>query len=211
MPCFRDFIPQHLALTPLVIHPSQPFPFFSNRSLSLAFILHDESRDEVVNARVKVPAELAQWVPVSIDVPPGERVFVRLHEVIRENAQKLYPGMRLTSPTLFRLTRDADLEMPECRVDLGGSTVRVREMGSASQAKVPMSPSFGSLYGGSLPMRRLFDVLKRTAKLTTHSEIVARVSGTGGLSTRVIQAFAKSLDPFDGWQGWPVRPRSWRS
>ena len=45
------------------------------------------------------------------DVPAGERVFVRLHEVIRENAQKLYPGMRLTAPTLFRLTRDAEVEM----------------------------------------------------------------------------------------------------
>ena len=44
---------------------------------------------------------------------PGERVFVRLHEVIRENAHKLYPGMRLTAPTLFRLTRDAEVEMDE--------------------------------------------------------------------------------------------------
>ena len=43
----------------------------------------------------------------------AQRVFVRLHEVIRENAQKLYPGMRLTAPTLFRLTRDAEVEMNE--------------------------------------------------------------------------------------------------
>lgn len=106
------------ALTPLVIHPSQPFPFFSNRSLSLAFLLHDERKGEVVEARVKVPSELAQWVPVAADVPPGERVFVRLHEVIRENAHKLYPGMRLTSPTLFRLTRDAEVELDD-EEDLG--------------------------------------------------------------------------------------------
>src|SRR5262245_60058929 len=46
------------ALTPLVIHPTQPFPFFSNLSLSLAFVLHDDRSGEVVNARVKVPPEL---------------------------------------------------------------------------------------------------------------------------------------------------------
>jgi polyphosphate kinase len=101
------------ALTPLVIHPSQPFPFFSNRSLSLAFVLHDDRGGETVDARVKVPGEIAQWVPVAAGVAPGERVFVRLHEIIRENAHKLYPGMRLTSPTLFRLTRDAEVELDD--------------------------------------------------------------------------------------------------
>jgi polyphosphate kinase len=101
------------ALTPLVIHPTQPFPFFSNLSLSLAFLLHDDRTGESVDARVKVPSNLRQWVPLSTDVAPGQHIFVRLHEVIRENAHKLYPGMRLISPTLFRLTRDAEVEMEE--------------------------------------------------------------------------------------------------
>lgn len=99
------------ALTPLVIHPSQPFPFFSNLSLSLAFVLHDDRAGESVDARVKVPSDLPQWVPLTVDVPAGHRVFVRLHEVIREHAHRLYPGMRLTSATLFRLTRDAEVEL----------------------------------------------------------------------------------------------------
>ena len=99
------------ALTPLVIQPSAPFPFFSNLSLSLAFTLHDERTGESVDARVKVPSELAQWVRVCADVPPGQQLFVRLHEVIREHAHRLYPGMRLTAPTLFRLTRDAEVEL----------------------------------------------------------------------------------------------------
>src|SRR5262245_12080574 len=98
------------ALTPLIIDPSQPFPFFSNLSLSLAFVLEDHTGQRR-DARVKVPSELVQWIPLTEDVAAGERVFVRLHEVIRENAHKLYPGMRLSSPTLFRLTRDAEVEM----------------------------------------------------------------------------------------------------
>ncbi len=100
------------ALTPLVIHPAQPFPFFSNLSLSVAFFLHDHL-GESVDARVKVPRNFKQWVPLTAGVPRGEHVFVGLHDLIRENAHKLYPGMRLTSPTLFRLTRDAEVEIEE--------------------------------------------------------------------------------------------------
>jgi polyphosphate kinase len=99
------------ALTPLVIQPTQPFPFFSNLSLSLAFVLDDGT--ESVDARIKVPSELAQWVELSADVPAGHRIFVRLYEVIRENADKLYPGMRLSGATLFRITRDAEVELDE--------------------------------------------------------------------------------------------------
>jgi polyphosphate kinase len=101
------------ALTPLIIHPTQPFPFFSNLSLSLAFVLHDDRTEEMFDGRVKVPAELPQWVRVRTDIGAGSVGFVRLHEVIRENAHKLYPGMRPTGATLFRLTRDAEVEMYE--------------------------------------------------------------------------------------------------
>src|SRR5262245_32645591 len=101
------------ALTPLIINPTQPFPFFSNLSLSLAFVLHDDSTDQTIHARIKVPSELPQWVAVHADVPAGERAFVRLHEIISANAHKLYTGMRLAAPTLFRLTRDAEVEMHE--------------------------------------------------------------------------------------------------
>src|SRR5262245_7101378 len=60
----NEYFARHVspALTPLVIQPTQPFPFFSNLSLSLAFVLRDPRHDESVDARVKVPAELPQWV-----------------------------------------------------------------------------------------------------------------------------------------------------
>ena len=107
------------ALTPLVIHSSQPFPFFSNLSLSLTFCLQDPRVGDVVDARVKVPPQLPQWVEVSADVPTGQRVFVRLHEIVRENTHKLYPGMRLSCPTAFRLTRDAEVELDDDEPDQG--------------------------------------------------------------------------------------------
>ena len=100
------------ALTPLVFDPTHAFPFLSNLSTSLAFVLRDPEKETTFYARVKVPAVLRQWVPLTAE-EPGQKVFVPLYEVIRGNIHKLYAGMVLTGTTLFRLTRDAEVEIDE--------------------------------------------------------------------------------------------------
>ena len=55
------------ALTPLVFDLAHPFPFLSNLSTSLAFLLHDPQRQSTSYARVKVPADLGQWIRVEAD------------------------------------------------------------------------------------------------------------------------------------------------
>lgn len=101
------------AVTPLVFDPEHPFPFLSNLSTSLAFYLRDPSRGVASYARVKVPGVVRQWVGLEKDVPAQEKLFIPLHEVIRGNIDKLYCGMELTGTTLFRLTRDAEVEIDE--------------------------------------------------------------------------------------------------
>jgi polyphosphate kinase len=101
------------ALTPLVIDPAHPFPFLSNLSTSLIFLLHDPNRAERMYARIKVPSILRQWLPLQADVEPGQTLLVSLHEVIRENASKLYSGMELVATTLVRLTRYAEVEIDD--------------------------------------------------------------------------------------------------
>ena len=81
--------------------------------MSLAFLLEDPETGESSYARVKVPSVLKQWVAVQTDVPSGQMVFAPLHEVIRGNVHKLYTGMKLTGTTLFRLTRDAEVEIDD--------------------------------------------------------------------------------------------------
>ena len=53
------------ALTPLVIDPAHPFPFLSNLSTSLTFLLRDAQTGESIYARIKVPGVLKQWIPLS--------------------------------------------------------------------------------------------------------------------------------------------------
>ena len=101
------------ALTPLVFDQAHAFPFLSNLSTSLAFFLQDPQKETSCYARVKIPAVLKQWIPVEVDVPAGQNVLVPLYDVIRGNIHKLYAGMKLTGTTLFRLTRDADVEIDD--------------------------------------------------------------------------------------------------
>jgi polyphosphate kinase len=100
------------ALTPLVFDLAHPFPFLSNLSTSLAFLLHD-GEEAPTYARVKVPPVLKQWVALKAGVPDGETVLAPLYEVIHGNVHKLYGGMRLTGATLFRVTRDAEFEIDD--------------------------------------------------------------------------------------------------
>jgi polyphosphate kinase len=118
------------ALTPLVFDPAHPFPFLSNLSMSLAFFLEDPQKGVTSYARVKVPSVLKQWIAIDEDVPAGQKIFVPLYEVIRGNVHKLYNGMKLTGTTLFRLTRDAEVEIDdeseEALRDLVSEQVRQR-------------------------------------------------------------------------------------
>jgi polyphosphate kinase len=99
------------ALTPLVVDPAHSFPFLSNLSTSLAFSLRDPGHGERRFARVKVPGVLRQWV--ALRQAGDGTVLVPLHEIIRGNLEKLYAGMQTGPVTLFRLTRDAEVDLDE--------------------------------------------------------------------------------------------------
>jgi polyphosphate kinase len=109
------------ALTPLAVAPGRPFPYISNLSLSLALLVRDPITDETVFARVKVPTEI---LPRFIAIPPGDKpvaqqvTLVPLEEVIAHHLDSLFPGMEIVDCDVFRVTRDADLEVSDDAADL---------------------------------------------------------------------------------------------
>ena len=105
----RDISP---VLTPLSLDAAHPFPYVSNLSTSWAFQLEDPVSGEAVLVRVKLPTDLPQWLRLSAD-DSSEWVFVGLDQVIRANAERLFPGMVVASASLFRVLRDADVELDE--------------------------------------------------------------------------------------------------
>src|SRR5688572_2617304 len=103
-------------LTPLAFDPGHPFPFISNLSKNFAVVVRHGGRTKF--ARVKVPDVLPRFVPVPDSLSPaGELRFVFLEDVIRANIHELFPGTQVKGVHLFRIVRDADLEIEEDEAD----------------------------------------------------------------------------------------------
>jgi polyphosphate kinase len=106
----REIFP---VLTPLAVGPGQPFPYISALSISLGLFVADPETGEERFARVKVPEGLPRFFPV------GSRGrFVPLERVLSHYLPKLFPGMEILERSLFRVTRDGDLEVADEADDL---------------------------------------------------------------------------------------------
>jgi polyphosphate kinase len=106
------------ALTPLAVAPGRPFPYISNLSLSLAVLVRDPLTDQTVFARVKVPTEILPRF-VTLDARAAEpTLLVPLEDVIAHHLDALFPGMEIADYNVFRVTRDADLEVSDDAADL---------------------------------------------------------------------------------------------
>jgi polyphosphate kinase len=103
-------------LTPLAFDPGHPFPFISNLSKNFAVVVRHGGRTKF--ARVKVPDTLPRFIalPESLS-SPGSLSFVFLEDVIRANIHELFPGTQVKGAHLFRIIRDADLEIEEDEAD----------------------------------------------------------------------------------------------
>jgi polyphosphate kinase len=100
-------------LTPLAVGPGQPFPYISALSISLGLFVADPDSGEERFARVKVPEGLPRFFPV------GRRGrFVPLERVLSHYLPSLFPGMKILEKSLFRVTRDGDLEVSDEADDL---------------------------------------------------------------------------------------------
>ena len=95
-------------LTPLSVDPAHPFPYISSLSLNLAVYVRDPSGSGTRFARVKVPPLL----PRLLALPDGAS-FVALEDVIAAHLPDLFPGMEIGEHHVFRVTRDADLDVEE--------------------------------------------------------------------------------------------------
>jgi polyphosphate kinase len=108
---FRDQI--FPVLTPLAVDPAHPFPYISSRSLNLAVTVRDPDGGTELFARVKVPNNVPRFVRVGRDAP-GVR-FLPMEDLIAAHLGQLFSGMQVVECHLFRVTRNAEVEVDEDR------------------------------------------------------------------------------------------------
>jgi polyphosphate kinase len=106
-------------LTPQAVDESHPFPYVSNLSLNLGLMVEP---DKTINhgklhhlfnrhrfVRVKLPPNIKRLIPIE----GQENSYTLLGELVASNIKHLFPNMRTNKAYLFRLTRDADLDIRE--------------------------------------------------------------------------------------------------
>ncbi len=109
-------------LTPLVVDPAHPFPFISNLSLNLAALITDSESSKNQFVRIKIPTKsIGRFVQIPNEIirtkNKKDHYFITVEDLIGNNLDRLFNGMRCISYSFFRVTRDADLELKELEAD----------------------------------------------------------------------------------------------
>ncbi len=134
-----------LVLTPQAVDPARPFPYISNLSLNIGLTVETSPEDtfagvplgnEVRFVRIKVPPVVPRLIPVGKD----QTKFALVEEVIEANLYSLFPRMRLSKGHIFRVTRDADVEIRDDKaadlLALIKESLRERRFGLAVRLEV---------------------------------------------------------------------------
>jgi polyphosphate kinase len=166
-------------LTPLAVDPAHPFPHIANLSLNIGLTVETESDPgEAVTlsslprfVRIKVPPVVPRLIPVG---ELGQR-FILLEELIDANLHSVFPSMRLRESHLFRVTRDADVEIRDDKAaDLLGrikESLRERRFGNAVRLEV----------SSTMP-RLIVDYLTKSLRIEAHDVyVVGGMLGVGDL------------------------------
>ncbi len=109
-------------LTPLVVDPAHPFPFISNLSLNLAALITDSESSKNQFVRIKIPTKsIGRFVQIPNEIirtkKKKDHYFITVEDLIGNNLDRLFNGMRCINYSFFRVTRDADLELKELEAD----------------------------------------------------------------------------------------------
>jgi len=166
-------------LIPLAFDPGRPFPYISNLSLSFAILVVNK-KGERHFARVKIPKVIPRLIRIDKIVSTEQKKFgqdkikfIWVDDLIKDNLNYLFPGLKIVESHKFRITRDTDLEIQEDEADdlleIIEENVKQRKFGSVVRLEVEKDmPDF------------LLEILIENLRIT--AEDVQVINGPLGLS-----------------------------
>lgn len=114
------YFKQHIypIITPQAVDAAHPFPYISGDSLNIGLIVKpklNKRTEKIVGktenffVRIKIPPMVRRFIPVN----EQKTKFVMAEDLIASNVQMLVPEATPESCFMFRITRDADIEVRE--------------------------------------------------------------------------------------------------
>jgi polyphosphate kinase len=143
-------------VTPLAIDSGHPFPYLTNRSLSLMVSLRAKIASPLPHTELSIVHIPGQVVPRFIQLPTraGQCAFILLEHVLRHYLARFYHGFEILSTHAVRVTRDAEFGLLRRRdedllmtIEQG---IRERRMGDAVRLQ----------YDPDLPKERLTQLVE---------------------------------------------------
>nr|WP_122013507.1 RNA degradosome polyphosphate kinase [Maliibacterium massiliense] len=184
-------------LTPLAVDTSRPFPKLANKSLNIAVRLQ-ETKDGDCFALVQVPAILSRVLEVPSD---AGRAFVLLEHVIIYKLASLFTARQIEACCMFRMTRNADLEIDEEAEDLMAEvekSIKKRKRGRPVRLEIAQrcDPQIKRFLKSMLGVKKedIFEV-PEPLDLTLY----AKFAGTEGLEALCYQSVRPVNPPADFW------------
>jgi polyphosphate kinase len=99
--CLEEFFHKtfYPIVTPLAVDPGHPFPYLTNRSLSLIVSLRSKGLSRLPYTELSIVSIPAQVVPRFLQLPTkeGQHAFMLLEHVLRYYLPRLYHGFEILS------------------------------------------------------------------------------------------------------------------
>ncbi|AQW87537.1 polyphosphate kinase [Campylobacter pinnipediorum subsp. caledonicus] len=106
---FSNILP---VIVPIAVDTTHPFPHLNNLSFSLAVKLSDINHPETLKyGMVRISRVLPRFTQAC------ENTYVPIESIVQKHAEEIFPGYKMISSCVFRVTRNADIVIEEEEAD----------------------------------------------------------------------------------------------
>ena len=93
-------------VSPVTLDPAHPFPFIYNKRMTVIAALEKEGREYF--SLIMLPENIRRYFVIH---KGAKRIIYTVEEIIKKHIQKLFRGYNVKTVNVFRVTRNADIEM----------------------------------------------------------------------------------------------------